>query len=401
MPMFARVNEPTQSTDMSIAPSRAGDPAQQLVAQRIRQRTFYVRALMIFAASRLVVLAAVNFGTLLVRDPAPGKWDGGQAWYYRLARWDSGWYASAMDGYKFSTDPGAHNSVVFFPLYPIAARLVRAICGTDSYVALLLVANVSSVAAALLFARLARDEISDEAALLAVGIFSLYPSSVFLSAGYSESLCLVFVLASLILMRRSQYVPSSLAGGIATACRSTSIALVPALLWSIWESAAKPRTRAFPKMALCAALCVSGMLAYAIYLWIAFDHPLAFVAGQNAWHSRTLVHRIIAGFTLSAFNLAQWRDGANLVLFFALAVAAFWRISTPLAIYGLSAVLVPYFLDGITPSTGRYLLMSVPVFIVAAAAAQRQPWMVGVLMSILGALLFRKAALFSQWYWEG
>jgi hypothetical protein len=193
-------------------------PTLQLLAQW-RPAGLYLYTLLIFAASRLVVLIGVQFGTLLVPVEKPGKWETGPASYHRLLQWDSGWYASIVhNGYSYSTDPAVHSSTVFFPLYPLVAAAVKTLPGIDEYLALLIVANAASVAAVLLMTRFFADELDAETALMSVALFSFFPSSLFLSAGYTESLCLAFILLSFILLHRDRYVPAAAAAGLAL-CR--------------------------------------------------------------------------------------------------------------------------------------------------------------------------------------
>ena len=76
------------------------DPYLQ-ARERLRAYDVYLSAMLILAASRFVVIVGINFGTLLVRIPNPKHWDAGSAWYHRLLRWDSGWYAAIVsDGYQ-------------------------------------------------------------------------------------------------------------------------------------------------------------------------------------------------------------------------------------------------------------------------------------------------------------
>src|SRR5262245_25896577 len=194
---------------LNVIQSRMVTAAGLLLQARERLRAYdvYVAALLIFAASRLVVIIGVKFGTLLVPITVPGKWEAGPAWYYRLLRWDSGWYASIVsDGYRYSGDDSLHNSIVFFPLYPIASSAVKSLFGIDPYMALLVVSNVAALIAVLLMTKFVKDELGDEIALLSLAFFCFFPSSLFLSAGYAESLYLVFAFLSFILLTRKKFV---------------------------------------------------------------------------------------------------------------------------------------------------------------------------------------------------
>ncbi len=253
-----------------------------------RDYGIYLWALLIFATSRMVVFIGVNFGTLLVRDPDPTKWEAGPYWYHRLLRWDSGWYAAIVrDGYQYSDDPTVMASVNFFPLYPLLSAIAKELLGTREWGALLVVANASSLLAIVLLTKFLRDELDEESALLSLTLFCFFPSSLFLSAGYSESLCLVFVLLALMLLSRQQFVLAAMMAGVSLAARSTCIVLAPVILLEIWRHNRLPLPRLLAKLALCGVLAISGLLVYMVYLQVKFGHPMAFAVSQDAFtHER-------------------------------------------------------------------------------------------------------------------
>jgi hypothetical protein len=138
----------------------------------LRAYRTYFGALLIFAASRLVVILGVTFGTLLAPATTTRTWDAGPAWYHRLLRWDTGWYASIIhEGYRYSDDPSVPSSTVFYPLYPLFSYALKLLLGIDEYLALLLVANVASVVAVLLMTKIVAEELGDEVALLSLSFF--------------------------------------------------------------------------------------------------------------------------------------------------------------------------------------------------------------------------------------
>jgi hypothetical protein len=135
--------------------------------ERWRAYDVYLSAMLIFAASRLVVILGVDFGKLLVH---PGLWDAGPAWYHRLLRWDSGWYEEIVStGYRYSTS--VKSPTVFYPLYPLVSYAVKSLFGINSFEALLLVANTASLVAVFLMTKFVRDELGDEIALLSLAFF--------------------------------------------------------------------------------------------------------------------------------------------------------------------------------------------------------------------------------------
>ncbi len=375
-----------------------------LVRARDRWRgwTVYLAALLIFAASRLVVVVGVLFGKGLAGTPHPGQWEAGSAWYYRLLRWDSGWYASiARDGYHLSADPGSPSSTVFYPLYPLAAAAIKTLFGIDAYLALLIVANGAAFLVALLLTKLVKDAFGPETALLALAFFSFFPYSLFLSAGYTESLFLVFALLSLLALTRQRVVLAAAFAGLAFATRPTGIVLIPVILWEMRRQSSLPWSRLLPKMVLSTILAASGLLLYMAYLGIRFGQPLAFATGQDAWQGGTLAARFVAAFTFGAFGKADLPSALLFLSFLGLSGWSFRCLPRPLALYGLGTLLLPYFTLGVTSSIGRFALLCFPAAVVAALLTRGRPWLANLLIGVSGALLLVATAAFSHWSWVG
>lgn len=357
----------------------------------------YLAALAIFGASRAVVIAGVKFGALLVRDPDPRKWDAGPEWYHRLLRFDSGFYADiAKHGYHYNADPSVMSSTAFYPLYPLAARAITSATGIGEGVALLLVANVAAAIAVLLMTKLIKDETDAETALWSVALLMFFPTAFFFSAGYTESLCLVFVLLSLLALRDEKFLLASLAAGLAVGTRSIGIALAPIILLEIVRHRASPWPQTILKMAICGLLATSGLIAFIGYLGVTIGHPLAFVQSQSAWHGGTLVERF-----LDAVSLTQLRHGGWFLIFMPLAIYSVWRLRLDLSLYALGVLLVPYLTLGITHSMNRYVLMCFPVFVILALLCKSRPIIGTIIIAISSAYLLEQTARFSQWYWVG
>jgi hypothetical protein len=360
----------------------------------------YLSAVLIFAVSRLVVIVGINFGRVLVVIPDPNRTDAGPAWYYRLVRWDSEWYAAIVShGYRYSDDPSLAGPTVFYPLYPLVSYLIKSLFGTDDFVALLLVANIASLFAALLMTKFVRDELGDEIALLSLAFFCFFPSSLFLSAGYTESLYLVFVLLSFILMSREKFASAAAMAGLSLGTRSIGIVMIPVILWEIGRGNILPWPRLLLKMALCGLLAASGLLVYMAYLGIAFGHPLAFATVEAAWHGRPFLDRFVSAVTLAGFRHANLWAAGWFLCFLALTIWSFWRLRFAVSLYALGALAVPYLTLGITDSMSRYVLVCFPAFMCMGILCKGRPWLVIAIIGIFAALLLQTAAMFSQWYW--
>jgi hypothetical protein len=367
------------------------------IGQRYRACEVYLLGLLIFAASRLVVVIGVDSGTLLVRAANPGAWDAGKAWYYRLLRWDSGWYAEIIShGYRYGR--GEVPTTVFYPLYPLASRAVKLLFCIDRWVALLLVANVAALVAALLMTKFVKDELGKEIALLSLALFCFFPSSLFLSAGYTESLFLVFVLLSFILLTQERFVLAAVMAGLATGTRSTGIVMLPVILWEMGFRNNLPWPRLLARMTLCGILAMSGLLVYMVYLGMKFGHPLAFVTGQEHWHHGMFLDQFVSAVTLRPFVDFDWKTGGWFLCFLALTIWSFQRLRFSVSLFALGALMLPYLTLGITASMNRYLLMCFPAFMCMGILCKARPWLATVLIGTFAPLLLVNTQLFSQWY---
>ena len=370
-----------------------------LNADTWRAYNVYLSALLIFAASRLVVIAGINFGKMLPPQ-YPAKFTVAPLWYERLLRWDGEWYAAIVSqGYQYSDNPTVESSTVFYPLYPALSYATKSLFGIDQSIALLVVANVAALLAALLLTKFVKDELGDETALLSLSFFCFFPSSLFLSAGYSESLFLVFVLLSFIFMAEEKFALAAACAGISLGTRSIGIVMIPVILCAMARRSTLPWPRLLPRMALCGLSAASGLLGYSAYLGLKFGHPLAFATSQAAWHNGTFFDRFVSAVTFTTFQDSNvWAAGWFLG-FLALSIWSFLRLRFAVALYGLGALAVPYLTLGITDSMSRYELVCFPAFMSMGILCRGRPGLAVALIGIFAALLLQTAALFSQWYW--
>lgn len=372
----------------------------------------YLQALAIYLSSRLLVFLGIAFGRIYV--PAGADIElGGSRWYHHLLRWDSEWYKSiASTGYSYNGDPGQAQTVVFYPLYPGLSRLFSEILGIDVADALLLVANLAAAAAVLLLFKLIRESHGERTAFATVALYSFFPASIFLSAGYTESLALLLVVAFFLSLARERFLTAAIFAGLATATRSSGIVLLPVLLWELWRHR-EPRRFLIEAVPL-SIVAVAGLALYMVYLGLAFGHPLAFADGQAAFQGNTSsIGRLVSAVTLrplatidpsniSPAGLDQW--------FFLLCIALIARawfigVSRGMALFATLVLALPYLTVSGGPtgfaSMARYNLVSFPLFLVMALSAERWPWAMPAIMGIFGGLLMMYAALFAQWQWVG
>ena len=379
---------------------------------RLQVSVPYLKALAIYLCSRLVVFLGVVFGKAYI---ALGNdtWLGGTQWYHRLLRWDSEWYKIiASEGYKYNGDPSLTQTVVFYPLYPALCRLVSEALSIEVVDSMLLVANLAAVAAVLLLFKLVRERFGDGTALATVTMISFFPSSIFLSAGYTEPLALLLMVSFFLAVARHRFLAAAMLAGLAVATRSSGIVLFPVLLWELWRCRS-PRWFLVEVVPL-SIIATSGLWLYSIYLGFAFGHPMAFADGQAAFHENTTMSaRLLSALTLEPFSklnltdvspagLDQWFT----LLFIALIVCSWFAgISRGMTLFAAMVLTLPYLTlcggpAGFT-SMARFNIVSFPLFVVMALLTERWRWVVPGIVGIFGGLLLMYAALFSQWQWIG
>ncbi|MGH6726467.1 MAG: glycosyltransferase family 39 protein [Pseudolabrys sp.] len=375
----------------------------------------YLAALAIYLTSRLVIAWAMNIATYVVAHGShSAAWDTSSSWYHYLLRWDSGWYLDIVEhGYQYNGDNLVQQPVVFYPLYPLLAKALTIIPGTDAFLALLIVANIAALIAVLLLFEYVRRNFGDDVALLTVAFLSFFPTSLFLSAGYTESLTLLLIVCFFLFLRREQYFVAAVFAGLTLATRSTGLVLLPVIVWELWGRFGNDRRRFISYTLICSVLAASGLWLFMIYLWAAFDSPLAFASNQAAWEGGQggLVHNFVAALLLKGFfplplpigpfTLDIWL----FLLFLALLLVFRKWMSSSLFIFALGILVLPYLTRTGGPerfvSMARYLLLAFPVFIVLARLCANRLWLVPCITGAFAGLLFMYSALYAQWYWAG
>lgn len=394
----------------------ASDPLRIISADRsgdrLRIAVPYLKALAIYLCSRLVVFLGVVFGKTYI-PLGNDTWLGGTQWYHRLLRWDSEWYKIiAAEGYKYDGDPGLKQTVVFYPLYSALCRLVSEVLGIDLVDAMLLVANLAAATAIVLLFKLVREHFGDRNALATVAMISFFPSSVFLSAGYTESLALLLMVSFFLAIAREQFLAAAVLAGLAVATRSSGIVLAAVLLWELWRCRS-PRRFLIEAMPL-SIIATSGLWLYILYLGFTFGHPMAFADGQAAFHEDTTMSaRLLSAVTLEPFTKLNLTDLSPagfdqwFTLLFIALIGGSWfvGISRGMTLFAAMVLALPYLTlcggpAGFT-SMARFNVVSFPLFVVIALLTESRRWLVPGIVGIFGGLLLMYASLFSQWQWIG
>jgi Dolichyl-phosphate-mannose-protein mannosyltransferase len=371
----------------------------------------YFWAISIFLCSRVVVALGLVFSQKYL-PIATDVWSAGPWWYHQLLQWDSEWYFKIVtEGYRYNGDPTTQQNIVFYPLYPMLARGVVVISGFTPADALLLVSNVSGLLAIVLLFKLVREEFGDHLALTTTALLSFFPTSVLLSAGYTEPLELLLIVLFFLALKRKRYLSAALLAGLAVADRSTGIVLFPVLLWEMWLN--RDQKPFLSAILPCALLATSGLWLFMIYLWSSFGDPFVFLDGQVAFHPETtLTTRLIAAMKFEPFTrmiLNDWnpwgQDSWFTLLFIVLIVVGWLRLPSAWTLFAIGALLLPYLTLSGGPagfvSMSRFNLVSFPLFVVLADLGLRAKWLLAGVIGLFSASLFMSTALFARRIWIG
>jgi hypothetical protein len=369
------------------APRRALDP---------RRWPWWLQVLAVYAAAR-----AFSAGVLLVAaaHQAATGWTGAAPGYAEYAglMWDASWYRQiAEQGYPDGLPVGAdglavQNAWAFYPLYPLLVAGVTAVTGASWAVAAPTVSLLLGAGAVLLVHRTVVVGAPRAVAarpglpLAAVLLVSVFPTSVVLQVGYTESLALLLVAATLLLVVSRRYgwaCVAVLALGFtrAVALPMAVVVVVHALVRRrAWRAAGeRPPGR---DLAGLAALAVASVLSGVLWIAVvgaATGVPDAYLQTQEAWRGA----RTTAPFAGWTYVPAFWfGDAAAWVV---LAAAAFvvaclvtpsaWRLGPEL--HAWSAAYLLYLAAAVEPgsSLARFLLLAFPLAAATAGVVTRPRW---------------------------
>lgn len=301
-----------------------------------------------------------------------------------LLTWDGLFYRDIATGwYDAVPEAGAR----FFPLYPAIARTVAPLFGGREDWALVVVANLSAFAGALVVWRLVREVLDDAAATAtatgggtgswverlvgtagdrAAWMVAIAPSAFVLAWAYTEGLALLSIAATLLALHRRAFALAGLFALLSSALRPVgAILLVPILVELV---RARPRP---PLPAMAAAVLgpivgfVGAVLVIAATtrdLWIPFETQRELRGGFQDPVTRVLepIGEVLTGNFRDVYNLSF------MLVLLALFVVAVRR-HQPLSWLAYAGVTLLVTLSSQqTDSLGRYALVVVP-FVAALA----------------------------------
>ena len=164
-----------------------------------------------YLASRLLVLAVAVLAVAVHPGVTASR---------LVSAWDAQWYLSILrHGYP-SVVPqvaghAAKTPLAFFPLFPLVAGALAWVLHLPNAVAAIAVSMAFGAGATVLFSRLAARLTDERRARRATVLFCLFPGSVVLSLGYSESLMITLAIGCLLALLDRRWWLAGVCAGLA------------------------------------------------------------------------------------------------------------------------------------------------------------------------------------------
>jgi hypothetical protein len=308
------------------------------------------------------------------------------------ARWDGDPYLTiAREGYR--ADAPSHAE--YFPLYPFLMRMGGGLFGSDdAYLAAgVVISNLALFAALVYLARSVMLDHDAKTATRAAVYLLVFPTTVFLSAVYAESLFLLLAVAAMYHARRREWL---LAGALAALAALTrpfgAVVALPLAMEALRRPVAVRGLAA-------TLLAPAAFFAWLGVLWLITGDPRALLTAQAQWGRHfSLPLQAFADLFDPAVYSFPYFVLAFTVLIGALVVIS-WRVLRPsLAAYATVVFLVALSTGSLTAAP-RYYLAVFPAFIALAVIAP--PWLGRTYVALGATIGVLLTAMFAQWYWIG
>jgi hypothetical protein len=379
---------------MSMRDSTANDP--RTAARRASSADALRAVALPFLVTRIGVLAvglaAAVFIGYTPHAGEPSTWRvAADPVHNLLARWDVFWYLDiATRGYHWNGNPLEQQNVVFFPLLSLSMRTLGMAIGGHPLVAGLIVSLAAFLSALTYLWRWIADRIDRDAATGAVWLLSAFPSAIYFSAVYTESLYLLIVVGACYYAERHLFRRAAIIGVLAGFVRPNGFLLSIPVAWIAFAARRERQQRVSRAAAILAPIV--GPLCFTAYLAWRVGNGLAWVAGQAAWPDNLGIHPPQSPH--AAMNL-WWIPNA---LPLALVVAALVPLTTLLGggygLFVLGNIMPPLLRHGLM-SMGRFCSVMFPVFawLATRIRGRARTWL--IVAFALGQAIV--AALFFTW----
>ena len=327
------------------------------------------------------------------------------SWIWGFGNFDGVHYLRIVTmGYESS-----QYSQAFFPLYSLFLKIVTLYEG--NYLVSLFFTSVVFLLALIVFYKLIRIDLSHKIALYSVILLVTFPTSFYFGSVYSESLFLFFIVSTIYLLRKKNYLSAGVYGLLACSTRIIGLWLLPVFLIEIYyEYKNKDIDKYIASKIIFGFLIIPlGLLLYMLYLGFNFNDPILFLNSQPAFGAERNSFPIVSTpqvffrylkmilsvpiNSLLFLNVVLEFSFTLISLFFL--IVSFKKIRFSYWIFSLGCWLTPT-LTGTLSSMPRYILMMFLLLPVLIAIPKRYFISLVISFIILGMILI---ALFTRGYW--
>lgn len=370
----------------------------------------WAQVVLVFGTARVVTtIMMLVFASRQEHNP----WTDAQPGYAAFASiWDGRWYQIvAISGYPSElplTDDGhvGENAWAFMPVYPAVVRLVMGLTLLPWEVAAVLVSVICGFAAALVFHSLMCQVLAPSAAMFAVVLFAVAPTSPVMQVAYAESLYFLLLGFALLLVLQHRYLSAIPVIAVMALTRPSGLAFALFLLLHlahrIWRRQQHPLG-----IGEFARLCVTGLVsafmgvAWLLVAWAVTGSMTAYTDTELAWRSSYIGHAELVPFSPWIQGADWWMQrwfgvsGGAWVLIPLLALVALGLLSGPARRIGVDLRLwvvsyLLYILAVFFPQSSTFRLLA-PVFPILGAFAVPRSRVYRISVVVVSLVL--------QWLW--
>ncbi len=293
--------------------------------------------------------------------------------------------------------------LAFFPLYPLLIWIVGRLVG-NHLVAGLLISNAAFFFGLLYLYKLVEHEYDRSVAQRAIFYVSIFPTAIFFSAVYTESLFLLLTVASFYYMRAHRWWMAGAIGLLAALTRVEGVLLVVPFLIE-WYSQYKPKLQAHIGQLIPGGLIPLGLFIYMAYLWVLVGDPLYFSHVQIHWDRHFAPPWVSV---ISAFHkIATAGSGQTIadqtieltftVLMIGVLIGGWKQLRPSYIAYMALSILIPMSTSSLM-SMPRFALVLFPMFAILARDGEK-PTVNNIIVASFLPLLGLFTVLFADWYW--
>ncbi len=353
-----------------------------------------------------VLAVALEWGFIAFGWAAAGRGEPFLEWFWqRFTTAGDAEHYLYLAQYGYARAGDQVNCIVFYPLYPLAIRVVGLFTGDFALAAVLISQSCWAAAAAALRRLAGRLVPSRQSARCAVLALVLFPFSFFSMGIFTESLFLLLTVLALDAVVCGRWRAAGVAGFLAALCRTQGVLLVLAAAFA-WLAAC-PTAAEKRRQWRGALWCLAPLAGYGLYLWLnrlycgsagafLYYQSIAPWYQHAQWVGRTIGQQwqMIQDYP----GLARFIYWPQMILYFAAMALLLAGLAggapVPLLLYG-GAYIGASYLSSWLISGSRYTFGCAPLYLMLPYLPRR--WMRWAVLALEGAAL----ALYVTYYMQG